>query len=290
MPGGRRRSSWRMDVTPLFADDAAIRRVSRERALVLAGGAALLMQVAHPLVAAGVGDHSAFARDPWPRLLRTLDALYGIVFGTTDDAARIGASVQVAHARVHGVLAQAAGPFPAGTAYRADDPELLLWVHSTLVHAAIAAHELLVGPLAADDREAFHADMRVVGEVFGVPAERLHPSFAAHAAYISAMVTGPTLVVSDGGRMLARTILAPPAPRVLHPALRAAGTLTAGLLPVPLRERYGIPWQARHRHAFALAASSSRRLLPLVPGAIRHVPLGVDGPRPLPRVVRAALR
>ena len=44
-------------------------RLNREAMLLLgAGPRALLLQIAHPLVAAGVADHCDFRTDPWRRL------------------------------------------------------------------------------------------------------------------------------------------------------------------------------------------------------------------------------
>jgi uncharacterized protein (DUF2236 family) len=49
------------------------RRAGDARVLI-AAGYALLLQVSHPTVGAGVSEHSQFQRDPWGRLLRALGA------------------------------------------------------------------------------------------------------------------------------------------------------------------------------------------------------------------------
>ena len=116
----------------MFAADAVIRRVDGEGVLLLGGGRALLMQLAHPAVAAGVSDHSDFRDDPFVRLRRTLDASYAIVFGEADEAAEVAAAVRAVHATV------------TGPGYRADDPALLLWVHATLVDTALRIYERLL--------------------------------------------------------------------------------------------------------------------------------------------------
>src|SRR6476661_2280383 len=107
-------------MSSLFPEDAVIRRVGREGALVMGGGRALLMQLAHPSVAQGVAEHSDFEADPMARLRGTLEATYTIVFGTDEAAARTAASVHAVHDRV------------TGAGYRANDPELLCWVNATL--------------------------------------------------------------------------------------------------------------------------------------------------------------
>ena len=123
-----------------FAPDGAARRVSRELALMLGGGRALLLQVAHPLVAAGVAEHSGYRENPVERLEGTMNAVWAIVFGTRAQADRAARRVRVMHERVHGSLPEAMGRYPAGTRTRRWDPELLLWVHATLVDTALLVH------------------------------------------------------------------------------------------------------------------------------------------------------
>jgi uncharacterized protein (DUF2236 family) len=100
----------------------------------------VLLQVAHPLVAAGVFDHSDVRRDLWRRLVHTLRALYLIAFGTKEEADRAAELVQAVHAHVHGATRTQLGRFQPGTPYSASDPELMLWVHATLVQASLAAY------------------------------------------------------------------------------------------------------------------------------------------------------
>ena len=107
-----------------FIDDSMLRRVNRERALALAGPRALLMQAAHPLAVAGLLAHSTALDEPYERLARTAQVLSTIGFGSRRDADRVTARVRAAHRRVHGRLPHAVGRYPAGTPYRADDPEL----------------------------------------------------------------------------------------------------------------------------------------------------------------------
>src|ERR671930_365555 len=101
----------RIDTDGYFADDSVIRRVSRELLLLLGGGRALLMQVAHPLVAAGVAEHSDYREKPWRRLEQTMNAVWSLVFGTRAEADRTSARVRSLHSTVHGRLPAAAGPF-----------------------------------------------------------------------------------------------------------------------------------------------------------------------------------
>ena len=123
-----------------FAPESVIRRLGNTPLVpFLGGGPAVLLQVAHPLVAAGVSDHSQVRHDLWRRLVQTLRALYLIAFGTKEEAERAAEVVQAVHTRVHGCTRIQLGRFPPGTPYSAADPELMLWVHATLVQASLAA-------------------------------------------------------------------------------------------------------------------------------------------------------
>src|SRR5262249_47390504 len=124
-----------------FAPESVIRKVGNSPLVpLLGGGAAVLLQVAHPLVAAGVTEHSDYRGDLWRRILGTLNALYLIVYGTKDEADRAGEAVRAVHARVQGRTSMQLGPFPAGTPYSASDPDLMLWVHGTLVQTSLALY------------------------------------------------------------------------------------------------------------------------------------------------------
>src|SRR5260370_40958496 len=127
-----------------FPDDSIIRRVNRENVLLLGGGRALLMQLAHPLVAAGVDEHSDFRDRPIRRLRRTVQMMMAIVFGDRETALAAARSVNRVHGRVQ------------GAGYRALDPDLLLWVHATLVDSSLATYETFVRPLRDEEREGFY--------------------------------------------------------------------------------------------------------------------------------------
>jgi uncharacterized protein (DUF2236 family) len=99
-----------------FAPDSVIRRVGNSPLVPLLGGPAVLLQVAHPLVAAGVVDYSDYRRNLWRRLLRTLRALYLIVYGSKAEADRAAETVQAVHAFVRPPCALAAGALPPRTA------------------------------------------------------------------------------------------------------------------------------------------------------------------------------
>ena len=239
-----------------FSDDSAIRRLGRESVLMLGGPRALLMQAAHPLVAAGIVDHSRFREQPWRRLARTMAALYTIVFGTQAEGERMGAITQAAHRHVRGSR--------NGRPYSALDPDLMLWVHSTLVDTGLALYELYVRRPARSEAEEFYDQMKLVAHVFGVPDD-VHPvTLADFRIYQRELIETGTVRVGDDARAIAATVLSPPVPLPLRPALRVLAAQAAGLLPADLREQYRI------RRPVPGTIGSTRRLVPLLPAQLRR--------------------
>jgi uncharacterized protein (DUF2236 family) len=240
----------------------------------LGGGPAVLLQVAHPLVAAGVVQHSDYHADLWRRLVRTLRALYLMAFGTKAEAERAGEIVRAVHARVRGTTETQLGRFPPGTRYSAFDPELMLWVHATLVNSSLQVYERFVQQLPPEDEERYYREMALVAELFGTPARVIPRTLADFREYFAAELGGPTLTVTEPARAVAAVVHAAdlPAPmRVLVPAHRLA---TAGLLPGRLRDEYGLHWTPLHELALPLAARSVRAAAgPVLFAAGRLAPL-----------------
>jgi uncharacterized protein (DUF2236 family) len=258
-----------------FSPESIIRRLGNTPVTpFLGGGTAVLLQVAHPLVAAGVVRHSDFRSDLWSRLARTLRALYLIAYGTKAEADRAGEAVQAVHAYVRGETDAQLGSFPPGTHYSASDPELMLWVHATLVYGSLAAYERFVSALSQDERERYYHEMAQVARIFGTPGPVIPRTFADFREYFDAQIDGSTITVTEPARDVAAVILAArlPAPlRVLVPAHRLA---TAGLLPPRLREEYGLRWTPLHELALPVAARSVRIATePLLFAAARLAPV-----------------
>ena len=245
-----------------FGDADAIRRIARESVLMLGGPRALLMQAAHPLVAAGIVDHSRFRHDAWRRLARTMTALYTIVFGTHAQAEQIGAITRAAHEHVRGTR--------DGRTYSADDPALMLWVHSTLVDTGLTMYETYVRRIEPAIAEEFYEQMKVVATVFGVPPAIHPPTLADFRSYQRSLLESGEVRVCADARAVAAAVLAPPVPLPLRPVLRALATQGVGLLPPTLREQYELPWTRADRLTLLASSQSCRRLVPLLPPALRR--------------------
>ncbi len=240
---------------------------------MLGGGRALLLQVAHPLVAAGVAEHSGFREDPWKRLAGTMNAVWAVVFGTRAQADRAAARVRAMHGKVNGTLAAPMGPFPAGTRYSALDPELLLWVHATLVDSALLVHSQWVKGVSEEDRDAYYEDMKTCARLFGTPPDVIPATYRDFCAYVDRMLASDEVCVTDTAREIARTVLHPPLPLPLRPAMEAVNLVTASLMPPRLRREYGLAWGPIRAAMLTGSRECIRRIaMPLIPGRLRRVP------------------
>ena len=274
-------------------------RLNREAMLLLgAGPRALLLQIAHPLVAAGVAEHSDFRSDPWARLSGTLRSYLRIVYGTApaarDEIRRLGEL----HRGIRGDVLEPAARERLGRLYSALDQELSLWVHATLVDSTIAAYDAWIAPLPWEQRARYYLETLPVGRAFGIPDALLPPDLAAFERYLEGMLgpRGP-VEVGEAARELAGAILHPP----LGPAASAAGapfTLLAplleaipsrayswlfwpsiGLLPLTVREGYGLPWGLRQRVTSAWLVATWQAWRPMLPQTFRQMPQALRADR-----------
>jgi uncharacterized protein (DUF2236 family) len=257
-----------------FTDESMLRRVHRERVLALSGPRALLMQAAHPLAVAELLAHTEALDDPYGRLARTAQVMNAIGFGSQAEADRLSARVRAMHRSVRGRLRQAVGPYPAGTPYRADDPELLMWVLFTLVDSAAVVYSKYVGALDEQGEAGLWADYRVVGRLFGL-RERDMPDDLA--AYREEMLTSDRLHVSRWARERARSIvMEPPVPLAARPLVETVNFVTVTLLPDRIRREYGFsrlpPAFVRKAVVAGGAEYVKRVLVPVLPDRLRLVP------------------
>ena len=249
----------------LFGPSSLLWRVNREGILLLGGGRALILQVAHPLVAAGVEQHSSFREDPWGRLSRTLDLTTRIVFGSTAEAEEASARLWRVHGRVHGVSAD-------GMAYDARDPELLVWVHATLVDTALLVYRRYVGPLSIGELRRYYEEQKLLGEKFGVPREHQPPTFADFNEYVASMLDGGTLQVTPTLREVVDATLGLGLPRVARPLAEALNLATVGMLPPRLRDELGLAWGPGRERLLGASQRLLRTLVPALPGIVRDFP------------------
>jgi len=246
----------------VIGPDGPVWRIVREKAILAGGPAALLLQVAHPLVAAGVAAHSDFESDPLGRLRRTLDSLLTVVFGDRRQAESALAVVAAVHRPVRGVSS-------SGTPYRADDPGLGLWVWATLVLAALGTFEDFVGHLADPEKAGFYEDYKVVGHLFGVTGDVMPATYRDFEGYVRRMVD-EVLDVGDDARAIAHGIFEA---TVVGPTWWSRPTMqlaAAALLPPAVRQGYDLPWGRGRRTTYGAIRLLARPGVRLLPGRARY--------------------
>jgi uncharacterized protein (DUF2236 family) len=244
----------------IFASDSVIRRVFGDAACLLGAGTALLLQLADPSIARAVHEHSDYANRPLDRLFGTVYATSAVVFGSRDDAHRIGAAVRGVHAGV------------TGSGYRASDPELVCWVNATLVGTAVRMYERVVAPLPPAELDELVRDARRVGEVFGCPLDLQPSGWRDFSSYWETTIA--SLTVTDDARSVAWSLLErqglPLRPAWLPP-VAVARAITAATLPPRLRDEYRLPWDRRAQTTAKVVLGAAGTVMPRLPGRLRRL-------------------
>lgn len=255
-----------------YGPDSMMWRINREAVLLGAGPTALLLQIAHPLVAEGVARHSSFETDPFRRLHGTLMTSMDLVFGDGRRADRAVRRLNRIHAGVRGTVDDPAAR-RVSESYRALDPELLLWVQITLIMTSVRAYQRWVGPLSPDELDQFWAEARSVGVRVGIPASLSPPGWPALEAYWAHMLApdGP-IHVTPTARRLAPLIVRPPLPLVPGALVDLAALPGLALLPERLRAEFGIGWGPRRARLGRLMSALVRQWTRVVPVGLRQMP------------------
>ena len=253
----------------IFGPASVTWRVDREAAVFLGAGRALLLQLAHPWVAAAIADQSRVFADPIGRFHRTFNVMFTMVFGTPDQAFAVARRLYRRHAMVVGVLPTAAGPFAAGSPYHANEVSALRWVHATLVETALLAHDLVLPALSDDAREQYWSEARLYAALFGIPPDSLAPDWKSFIAYRETMTESDVLTVSPAARDIVRQIFSGAATRIRPPLWYRA--LTAQMLPDRLRIAFELPLGEAERRSASRALKWMRRTYPSLPDRLRTV-------------------
>lgn len=234
-------------------------------------GYALLLQVSHPTVGHGVHQYSSFTKDPWGRLLRTLDYVHGTIYGGPELAGRIGSRVREMHKGIKGEL-------PGGERYHAMEPSAFAWVHATLVAGVVEGHRRLAKPYTPREKQELYAQWLGVGRLVGVRERDLPETWPEFETYFAGVVARDLCWTPAVPEVL-ETLSSPVPPDLpgmspgLWRVLRAPMSLqlrvmTTGLLPRELRHRLGLRWTRGDARTFSALARASRASGPLIRGTL----------------------
>jgi uncharacterized protein (DUF2236 family) len=251
--------------------DLVSRRINAERLVMFGWSRAILLQLAHPLVAAGVAEHSSFRGGGVSAILRlhhTIRVMLALVFGDESASRAALDGIRAIHRRVNGRLPAAAGMFPAGTSYTAEDPDLVLWVHATLLESIPMVYELLVQPLTSDERDAYCAEGVAVAVELGARSHQVPRTWAENAAYLESMSRSGRIAVGAQARELAALVVSPPFRRLAAPAAWTNRLITVGLLPEEIRRQFGFVWNTRNAQRMRQVAAILRAVRHVTPNAL----------------------
>ena len=257
------------DEAGLFGPASATWTVNREAAIFLGAGRALLLQLAHPWVAAAIEQYSDAVHNPVGRFHRTFSIMFAMVFGSLDESFAAARRLHRRHQTIAGTLFAAAGPFPAGSPYCANAVPALRWVLATLTESALIAYAVALPGLGDEEREAYYADARLLARLFGIPEAAMPGDWAGFSAYVAAMLDSDTLTVTPAARRLADALFE----RAFRhlPFGTAYKALTASLLPERLNQAYGLPYGVREAEATERLIRRIRGVYPHLPAWLRHV-------------------
>jgi len=244
------------------------RQVNAERLVLFGWSRAILLQLAHPLVAAGVAEHSSFrggGASAVVRLHHTIRAMLALTFGNEAGRAAALNGIRAIHRRVHGKLRTPTGIFPAGTRYDAQDPDLVLWVHATLLESIPLIYEQVIRPLSASERDAYCAEAAPMAIDLGARQEDVPRTWTAVREYLTSMYRSGRIAVGEEALDLATAVLKPPFAWLAGPLSAANRIVTIGLLPEPIRDQYGFAWDSNDDRRLTRVATllrGTRKYLP----------------------------
>lgn len=246
-----------------------------ERLALLAWPRAILLQLAHPLVAAGVAAHSSFRASPMAPVVRlhaTVRAMRHLVFGADEKATAAVDGILRIHDRVHGELAEATGVHPAGAAYSAHDPALLLWVHATLVDSHVAVLGPILGPFTGGQLDRYCGETAPLAVALGARADEIPRDWRRLQDYIAGEIAGGRVAVGTEARALAPAVLRPGLARLAWPLNRVGERVTIGSLPPAIRDGYGFAWDAARERRMRRVLSTLRAMRRRTPDLLARWP------------------
>jgi uncharacterized protein (DUF2236 family) len=196
-----------------------------------------------------------------------------LTFGSMTTARQAARIINRLHTHVQGELPAEAGAYAEHTPYKARDPQLLLWVHATLVDTILLTYSLFVGPLTAEEQEQYYQESKVVARLLGLQASGMPETVGDLHHYVHEMVYSNRLAATPQARQLARMLFFPPVPAVFRPLLHMNLQVTCALLPPPVRDIYGLEWGPKRQWLFELSAVQLRTMISCFPPSLRGLPI-----------------
>lgn len=263
------------DAEGIYGPSSIVWTVNREAVIFLGAGRAALLQLAHPWVAEAITRHSTTLSDPLGRFHRTFWRVFRMTYGPLSLALAEARSLHALHARIGGSFEAGVGGARTGSRYSALGAEASLWVFATLIDTAVEVVELIFGELSSADRAVYWEHSKRFGYLFGLSDAMLPGSWDDFVVYMRDMTAGGTLAIDDRARTIAHFLLErtfEPLGLPVRSLPRSYASLTAGLMPVRLRQGFGLTFTEREAREAAAVVRLARAVAPLMPAPIRYNP------------------
>jgi uncharacterized protein (DUF2236 family) len=208
---------------------------------------------------------------PFERLARTAKIQETVFLGSREEADEALAKVHRLHQRIEGELSEPAGAHPAGSAYSALDPELMLWTLAVIADSGREMYETMVRPLTEAERESLWRDYVRFGELFGLPRDAVPGSHREFRAWWEERLSSPDLQATPHALEFAPLVaFEQPVPAPARANLAVQNLVIKGTLPPRVREIFGIRWSGAHERAFRAIAAGHRRARVAFPQRMRR--------------------
>lgn len=252
--------------TGYFGPDSAMWKVNRETTVLFGGARALLMHSAHPLVAAGARQTGGYRRDPWSRLIRTLQLQNLVTFGSRAEADEAAVRINKLHKTIN-------GDDPAtGLYYDALAHDLLLWVHAALEQSTLLFYELTVGPLSDAEKDQYHEENKVAAELLWLPRSEIPDSYADMEAYIDGVVGGDELLATEVSAEVTDLIrTGRSVPTRIKPIWKLISFTANGTLDPRLRELHQLKWSSGRQRVLDANLALIKATRPFLPYRFRLI-------------------
>ncbi|MGH8491497.1 MAG: oxygenase MpaB family protein [Moraxellaceae bacterium] len=204
-------------------------------------GQALLLQISHPWITAGIDEHSVVKKKPIERGRNTFRYILTMLYGSREQALEAARDVRRIHAKVQGHMKYKAGAFGEGSEYRANEEAAMIWVHSTLWETQMKMYEEGVGKVSDIDKEQYYQESKLFAYLFGIREEALPAHWLDFVAYCDKMRAGDQLVVTKASRELADYLFGVHSLGgvIIWPLMQLQITMTKANLPPRLSQGYG---------------------------------------------------
>ncbi len=254
-----------MGDTGFFWPDSMMWRVNREVTTLFGGARALLLQAAHPLIAAGARQTGAYRRDPWARLIRTITLQSQLTFGTKRSAGEVADRINRLHAVINGV------DEVTGEWYDALDYDQLLWVHAALEVSVLDFYRLTIGALTEDEQEQYHQENLTAADLLLLPRSYVPATFRQLSEYVDDVIGSGRLMRTDVADEVSHLIVSGAVPRRIKPVWAFVSLAAVGTLDPRVRNLYGLSWSPARTRVLQGNLAAMRAAMPLAPRRLRTI-------------------